>query len=503
MTTSHMKHSLLSAAILLTVATGSVVREAVSTTEIADDSCTVYGISRPDRFQLVSRDDSKSRGCTAEAIALDTAQCPSTIILKTSTIQRYKEKCTALFQVPGDVKCGSMLFRDFKAGEVDETKLDPKPAHEVRLSHMIGKVEFSYSDGTDGSNPSTCKQLNGFSTTIVALTGEKVLKEVAQKSESEKHGITTDEKSMMRGRHFLSFDVIGCDGKPKNCMYVGFNGKGIHEEKCPVNDELCNHLVSDPVRVVSAAREIAKNLICEDEGKSADECKMLKSENNFFDPILPRAHNSATGNSETLSANQTGESMSTPDKGFTTSGNCFPADALVSLEDGSTKRMDELEIGDSVVVGVGGERSEIFMFTHKLPKARARFVHVHVQGVEAPLRLSSGHYVYVNSKLVAASTIHVGDLVTLADGKTAAVTMVSRDVGGIGLYNPQTLHGDIVVDGVLCSTYTTAASAQVAHAALAPLRALYRSIGWTTSLLDNGADGVAQTLGKFATTTIA
>ena len=50
-----------------------------------------------------------------------------------------------------------------------------------------------------------------------------------------------------------------------------------------------------------------------------------------------------------------------------------------------------------------------------------------------------------------------------------------RSARKTGLYNPHTLHGDIVVDGVLTSTYTAAFSPTLAHVALAPLRALYRA----------------------------
>ena len=44
-----------------------------------------------------------------------------------------------------------------------------------------------------------------------------------------------------------------------------------------------------------------------------------------------------------------------------------------------------------------------------------------------------------------------------------------------GLYNPHTLQGDIVVNGVLTSTYTSAFSPVLAHLVFAPLRALYRA----------------------------
>ena len=63
---------------------------------------------------------------------------------------------------------------------------------------------------------------------------------------------------------------------------------------------------------------------------------------------------------------------------------------------------------------------------------------------------------------------------TLASGKQDKVLSVGR-VQKDGIFNPHTLQGDIVVDGVLTSTYTSAFSPTLAHVVLAPLRALYRA----------------------------
>jgi hypothetical protein len=42
-----------------------------------------------------------------------------------------------------------------------------------------------------------------------------------------------------------------------------------------------------------------------------------------------------------------------------------------------------------------------------------------------------------------------------------------------GLFNPNTLHGDVVVNGVLTSTYTDSLAPSLWHAALWPLRGIY------------------------------
>ena len=168
---------------------------------------------------------------------------------------------------------------------------------------------------------------------------------------------------------------------------------------------------------------------------------------------------------------------------------CFPGDAIVTriVDNGGRCQqpiaMADLMVGDKVLVGPGGQFSEVFMFSHRLPGAEATFVEIHTAASGTPLAITSGHYLYrymagargAARQLVEARRVRVGDNVTLgASGKAAPVVAV-RSVRKKGLYNPHTLHGDIVVGGVLASSYTAAFSPTLAHVVLAPLRALYRA----------------------------
>jgi Hint module len=181
------------------------------------------------------------------------------------------------------------------------------------------------------------------------------------------------------------------------------------------------------------------------------------------------AGNATTSNSTNKSSNST----------------CFPADATVTTFAGAVKRMDELLAGDRVHVG-RGQFSEVFMFTHKTADVESEFVVVDTASSGSRLRLSPGHYMYVNGALAAAKTVSVGDSVELGDGSMDTVSAVSAAVLK-GLYNPQTLQGDIVVDNVRASTYTTAVEPMFAHVILTPLRAAYRMLGWSTGLLNEGS----------------
>ena len=170
---------------------------------------------------------------------------------------------------------------------------------------------------------------------------------------------------------------------------------------------------------------------------------------------------------------------------------CVPAAATVTLEDGTTKTMAQLAIGDRVLVAAN-TYSPVYMFSHQLEAVKTAFVTL--TAGDATLQLTPGHYLYVNGQLAVARTVRVGDRVTLADGTTAAVTAV-RTEWAAGLYNPHTLHGDIVVNGILTSTYTQGIAPAVAHVALWPVRALYQAgVAVAEGAFANGADVLASAL---------
>lgn len=151
---------------------------------------------------------------------------------------------------------------------------------------------------------------------------------------------------------------------------------------------------------------------------------------------------------------------------------CFPAFATVELESGSIKRMDELSIGDRVRTG-SDSFSDVFMFTHKLAHVVNDFVRIQTAAGQE-LTLTHSHYLYLNGALAAADQVRIGDSVQLSSGSSTTVTAVTY-TKETGLYNPQTLQGDIFVDGVRASTYTRAVPPKIAHTLLAPLRTLYRA----------------------------
>lgn len=166
---------------------------------------------------------------------------------------------------------------------------------------------------------------------------------------------------------------------------------------------------------------------------------------------------------------------------------CFPADATVELESGAFVPMSQLNIGDRVKVGAD-EFSDVFGFTHKVADESFRFVRIEAASGDV-MRLTALHYLYVNGEFAAASSVKAGDRIVLGSGAAVEVAAVSTVVS-TGLYNPQTVHGDIVVDGIVASTYTATVEPKAAHAILAPLRMVYNVFGYGLTF-EHGANKVS------------
>jgi len=153
---------------------------------------------------------------------------------------------------------------------------------------------------------------------------------------------------------------------------------------------------------------------------------------------------------------------------------CFPADARVATPAGPV-RVDALSIGDTVTAP-GGGTTTVFLFTHAAPPTPTElwvYVELTTAGGRS-LTVTPSHYIYANGRRVPAGTVGVGDALDGAEGACHPVTAVRRLRAARGVYAPQTLDGDLVVDGFRVSTYTTAVAPAAAHGLLAPVRAAWR-----------------------------
>lgn len=155
---------------------------------------------------------------------------------------------------------------------------------------------------------------------------------------------------------------------------------------------------------------------------------------------------------------------------------CFPSSATVQLADGGHVRMDELAVGDRVHVG-GGRFSPVFIFSHANTDTVSTFVTLSTAAGPV-LTLTPGHLLPVSGKgLSPARAVVVGDVLSLGPAATVSTVVRVGAVRGRGLWNPHTLDGAIVVDGVLASTWTTAVDVGLGRALLAPLAGLFQLVG--------------------------
>lgn len=169
-------------------------------------------------------------------------------------------------------------------------------------------------------------------------------------------------------------------------------------------------------------------------------------------------------------------------------GACFSGSATVEVEGRGCITMDELVIGDRVLVReVEGAKvfSEVFMFTHQDPLVPDTYLRISTED-GGKLDVTSGHYLHANGGLVSAENIQIGDILYNAAGSQKTVQRV-EEVHGRGLFNPQTKDGSIVVDGIRATTYTRSIHPVVATAMMAPLRMMHWLTGWGMVLAKGGA----------------
>jgi desert hedgehog protein len=195
---------------------------------------------------------------------------------------------------------------------------------------------------------------------------------------------------------------------------------------------------------------------------------------------------------------------------------CFPASATVTLLSGKSVTMEELETGDEILTFDSNGRkvfSPVYLWGHRDADTTASFYEIST-AAGAKLTLSEGHYMYVaengyeGATMASATTlspelVKVGQgawVMTAAGPECSEITEIAK-VEKKGLFNPMTLTGTIVVDGVLASCYSESPAFPIEstlrgfmnaenvarnapalhHAVMSPARKLFQTFGleWT------------------------
>lgn len=185
-------------------------------------------------------------------------------------------------------------------------------------------------------------------------------------------------------------------------------------------------------------------------------------EANDYDMICPFAL------SEYQGADDLGQS-----EGRDSAASCFPGNAVLTQESGTSVKISQVQIGDRVL-DAEGKYTDIFLFTHRDGNsALHEFVEL-TTGKESSskLTLSPGHYAYTSAGLKPAGEVQIGMSLIEFSGKMRQV-IGKRFVLREGLYNPQTISGSLAVNGFAVSTYTTAIRPSMARFLLRPVREIY------------------------------
>jgi len=174
-------------------------------------------------------------------------------------------------------------------------------------------------------------------------------------------------------------------------------------------------------------------------------------------------------------------------------GGCFPGQSHVVTEAGQDKLMKDVVVGDKIrAVDNDGNiiYSEVLMFLDRDTEESRQYLALRtVEG--SVLTLTPNHLVHSASAdcdhhscftPTFSERVKPGHQVLVDNkGKLVPQTVASVDViSEKGVFAPLTAAGNLVVDGVLASSYAVIDSHTIAHAAFAPVR-------WWANLKHNGA----------------
>ena len=188
---------------------------------------------------------------------------------------------------------------------------------------------------------------------------------------------------------------------------------------------------------------------------------------------------------------------------------CFPGDAKVLTESGERRPMAEIRVGDRVqVVHADGTLGfeDVYLLTHKDAAVTQTYVRLTLDSGRS-LVLSPRHFIptvgtsasWDDRLILGADEVRPGaEIWYLGDDgqmRTGLVATATREAA-TGAFNPLTMQGSIVVDGVVASAhsdwfldgYVSAdAQARIYQVLFAPVRGIYTLIGpdWTRTIAED------------------
>lgn len=172
---------------------------------------------------------------------------------------------------------------------------------------------------------------------------------------------------------------------------------------------------------------------------------------------------------------------------------CFPSDAQVHVEGGGTKQMQHIRVGDRVLTS-NGLYSDVYVLSHQDPHVSLGYINIRLDSNNT-IEASPGHFIpaspdcKASTQHLRASVIQEGMCLLVPQEGLVRVAEVSRVIKR-GMFNPFTLAGDIVVNGVVASSHSEWFLDELAdkfgfshllpsiyQVVLAPARGLYHLVG--------------------------
>jgi hypothetical protein len=159
---------------------------------------------------------------------------------------------------------------------------------------------------------------------------------------------------------------------------------------------------------------------------------------------------------------------------------CFSSHNWVDVMGIGLVPMDQLRIGDFVRAR-DDLYSRVYSFGHIQHDVEAEYIQIYVTGLPDPLEISALHMVFVDNKAIRADAVKVGDI--LGEYQDLHVVQMVKTIKRRGVYAPFTESGDIIVNGILASSYVQVFSGapsssidqhKAAHAFLTMRRVLCR-----------------------------
>lgn len=168
-------------------------------------------------------------------------------------------------------------------------------------------------------------------------------------------------------------------------------------------------------------------------------------------------------------------------------GGCFPGWARVTVAGGFQKSMSSLTPGDRVMaLSETGQVvfSPVLLFLHRDPKSKSRFLSLQTEDGHR-LAVTAHHLVFSDAycrpdsrqyRAQFASRAQTGTCIVVhtAEGEVRPSRIISiSEEESTGVYAPLTEAGNVLVDGVLASSYALVEDHRLAHWAFGPVRLLF------------------------------